>query len=322
MTQAGCTLLEHLTDRSAMLTHALGQVRFYFVLLSRIKRLFRIDRPDLVVLVDSPAWNFHVARVARRFGIPVLYYIAPQLWAWGAWRSRKLRRRVDKIACILPFEQDWFAQHRIDATYVGHPLFDQFVPADASADPAVGDARFPTVALLPGSRRHEIERLWPPMQHIAARIRKKYPAARFLSAAFDDAGVQFLDRHADPQLDIEITPTAVANITCRAHLTLVASGTATLEVAAQNCPMIIMYYVHPLQWHLAGKWLLKTKHLSLVNILAGRELVPEYMPFYRDADSVAGELIQPLIQPGASAKVAAIIENMLAASHRSDRIPL
>ena len=367
-----------------MLVHAMGQVRFYFGLLRRVKRHLREHRPDIVVLVDSPAWNFHVARTARRLGIPVLYYIAPQLWAWGEWRTAKLRRRVDRVACILPFEQEWFRSRDIDATYVGHPLFDDqpgtvavqalesdnvaarlsppatdpnpvqasatsnlaeptAPPASSSSAPPVDlsatthkapTASFgdhPTIALLPGSRRHELERLWQPMQEIARHIKDRYPDARFTTTASDEGNAAFQRDNADDTLAIDVTRAPIRDLCNKADLTLVASGTATLEVAAEHCPMVIMYYVAPWQWNLVGRWLIKTKYLSLVNILAGQELVPEFMPFNGDTGPIVervtamlsnhaerqglsqrlAQLIDPITQPGASARVAGMIRDML-----------
>jgi len=331
MARAGCHLLENLSDRSAMLAHALAQVVFYFRLLRRLKRFLREEHPDLVIVADSPAWNFHVAQAARRLGIPVLYYIAPQLWAWGDWRVKKLRRCADRLACILPFEEEWFTQRGIPATYVGHPLFDteQRIEPVNPLGP-VSDS-FPTVALLPGSRNHEIGHLWPVLQRLAHAVRDEYPRARFLTAAHSDAVAARLRVQADPTLPIDIRCTSIEACTRHADLALVASGTATLEVAAQNCPMIILYHVPAWQWHLVGRWLVKTKFLSLVNILAGRELVPEFMPLPRRLDPVIDvalalladdkrrqalrlalrQLVEPLTQPGTARRVAQIAQEML-----------
>jgi len=306
MADEGCQLLENLVERSA-------------------------QRPDLVVVVDSPAWNFHVAKAARRLDIPVLYYIAPQLWAWGSWRIKKLRKWTNQVACILPFEQQWFTERGIRAVYVGHPLFDDDRQFEALEPTPTDELNFPLVALLPGSRAHEIKHLWPSMQQIADAIRKKYPRARFVSCAPDESKAETMRRNADPDLNIDIRPTSIEAAVRHADLALVASGTSTLQVAVQNCPMIILYYVHPLQWHLVGRWVVKIKYLSLVNILAQKELVPEYMPFYRQEDQVAEKalalladekalrqirlnlqkLVKPITQPGAAAKVAQIVKKML-----------
>lgn len=332
MADAGCNLLCDLTNHSAMLGHALGQVGFYFRLLQRVKAWLSENRPELVVVIDSPAWNFHVAKAAKQLGIPVLYYVAPQLWAWGAWRLGKLRKRADRVACILPFEEKWFASRRVPARFVGHPLFDDGpnIPA-MSPWSALESKTFPTIALLPGSRRHEIAHLWGPMQEIARAIQDKYPNARFHTAAASDELADILRAQANPVLGIEIRRTTVEAVTRRADLTLVASGTATLEVAAQNCPMLVMYHVNRWQWHLLGRLLIRTPHICLVNILAGKELVPEFVPFQgqmhkikatamdylennqkrQDLRLAIRELVAPIIKPGAAVNVVRIIKEML-----------
>ena len=334
MEQAGCELLEDLTARSAMLANALSQIGFYHRLLGRVKKHFAENRPDLVVLADSPAWNFNIAKVAKKLNIPVLFYIAPQLWAWGPWRCNKLRRLTDNVACILPFEQQWFRQRNIKATYVGHPLFDHEMPPEFQPhwmdNPKSN--QFPTVALLPGSRQHEIDHLWPAMQLIAARIKKTYHSARFVTTAPNEESAEKLKKLTNTELSIELrSDSSIEAVTRHADLALVASGTATLEVAAQHCPMIVIYHVNLLQWYLIGKWLVKTKYISLVNILAKTELVPEFVPFANRINTVANQAIEildndekrrqirvslkqltdPIVQPGASERVTKLIKNML-----------
>ncbi len=328
MADVGCELMENLIDRSAMLTHAVKQVGFYKKLLTRVKERFVQNRPDLVVVIDSPAWNFHVAKAAKKLHIPVLHYIAPQLWAWGAWRINKLRKCTDKVACILPFEQEWFQARDVDAVYVGHPLFDD---SDNVASAVIEDRSFPTVALLPGSRQHEIDRLWAPMQIIGRSIKNAHPLVKFVTVAPNDAMSEKLREKSDSSLNIEFSNKSLEAVTRHADLALIASGTATLETAAQHCPMIVMYHVGAWQWNLVGRWLLKTKWISLVNILAQRELVPEFIPFGNRHKLVAQKaleiladnagrmelrrqlekLVQPIIKPGASQNVTNIIKEML-----------
>jgi len=331
MAAAGCKLLENLVNRSAMLTHAIGQVFFYRKLLGRVKRHFAQNPPDVVVAIDSPAWNFHVALAAKKVGIPVLYYIAPQLWAWGVWRIGKLQSRVDTLACILPFEESWFRERGIEAQYVGHPLFDDEQEISSPGPWSEISREFPTVALLPGSRKHEIQQLWKPMQEIAKNIQKEFPQARFLTSVSSETNEILLRRNVEESLAVDIRRTSVEAATRYADLALVASGTATLEVAAQNCPMIILYHVPWLQWHLVGRWLMKTSFLSLVNILADRELAPEFMPFggriqevtdkalslLQDDDQrqemriALRDLVEPILKPGAAAQTAKLVKDLL-----------
>jgi len=331
MAANNCNLLENLVDRSAMLTHVIGQLGFYRKLLARVKEHLVTNRPDLVILVDSPAWNFHIAKAAYQLQIPVLYYIAPQLWAWGQWRIKKLRRWVNHVACILPFEQQWFRDRNVSADYVGHPLFDDDLPIQAEEPRSSESRNFPTVALLAGSRGHEIESLWQPMQQIARQILLEYPDARFITAAYNDDYADKLSKQADPALAIDIRQRNIEATARHADLALVASGTATLEVAAQQCPMIVMYHVNRFYWYLARRFLLKTRYISLVNILAQKELVPEFIPFASKISAITAkalellgddkkcrknqqelqDLLKPIVQPGASEKVAEIIKEMM-----------
>ncbi|MBN1436120.1 MAG: lipid-A-disaccharide synthase [Sedimentisphaerales bacterium] len=327
MAGQGCELLEDLVGRSAMLTHALAQIGFYWKLRKRVRKYFRENHVDTVVLVDSPAWNFHVAKAAKRQGIRVVYYIAPQLWAWGGWRIGKLRRCVDKVACILPFEQEWFRQRRVDAEYVGHPLFDHAEDIAASESELWQNKEFPRITLLPGSRKHEIAKLWQPMLRVAEQIKARFPQACFLAVANNETTADELKRECPAELDLRIQCCSIAQACADADLTLVASGTATLEVAGAQCPMVVMYDVSRWQWYLVGRWLIKTKYLCLVNILAQRELVPEFMPVLPKTQVLAQtaigllsdenlqqktraeltDLMNPLKKTGASRRVAEMV---------------
>lgn len=331
MARAGCHLLENVTARSAMLAHALGQAGFYWRLLRRVKTSFNEDRPDVVVLVDSPAWNFHLAKAARKMGLPILHYIAPQLWAWGAWRVNKLRRLTDHVACILPFETEWFRRRNIPATFVGHPLFDDSEGISTVNPIASQNERECSVVLLPGSRRHEVEKLWPIMQRVVGELIQRFQGIRIRAVAANEMIAQWLQNQVNPSLGIEIRVGGVEAAVRYADLALVASGTATLEVAAQHCPMIVMYHVPWIQWRLVGRWIIKTPYISLVNIIAQREIVPEFIPIGRntakvveksvqilDDESLRMEIrrtiknaIEPIGKPGAAANTAVLVEKLM-----------
>ena len=331
MAKAGCNLLKNTVDTSAMALQAIAKIREFRKLLRQIKIIFRDDKPDLVVVVDSFAWNSHVAKAAQKAGIPVLYYIAPQLWGWASWRIKKLKKSADRVACILPFEKKWFADRGLETDYVGHPLFDDPQKIPLPVPRSNQDKDFPTIVLLPGSRMQEINHLWEPMQQVAKNIQSRYPHARFIVNTPNDIIEHALQENIDPYLDIAFRRSGIEATTRHADLTLVASGTATLQVAAQCCPMIVMYYVDPLQWYLLARWLIKTDHIALVNILAQEEIVPEFIPFYRDVEKVSqtalellkdekkrfatrkslAKLIKPLNKPGTAKSVARIIKQML-----------
>jgi len=300
MADSGCELLAETAHRAAMIYNAFGQVGFYIKLLQRIRTYFKSHRVDLVIVCDSPAFNFHVAKAGKKAGATVLFYVAPQLWAWGSWRIWKLRRRCDKLACVLPFEESWFVRRGVDATFVGNPLFDG-ISIDASKDCRTYTGYDPSranILLLPGSRAAEIKLLWPAMQKIAGRISQRWPGAKFTAAAVDDQKLRMLKENKTSSPEYEYTIGSVTESARRADLALVASGSATLQVAAAGCPMVIMYQSSRVLWHLCGQWLTRTRYLSLVNILARRKLVSEFMPYFTSTEPIFGKCVRLLSSRG------------------------
>ncbi len=297
MASAGCNLLQTTIGRAAMMYKALRHVTHYYKLIKRIARYLKTNKVDLTIVCDSPAFNFHVAKAAKKANIKTLFYVAPQLWAWGGWRIGKLRKRCDKLCCILPSEQKWFAQRGLDTVFVGNPLLDE-VPTDFGNCPKDYTHFAPKTAgfaIMPGSRAAEIDSLWRPMQKIAIRLKDRYPAATFTAVAVDNERQQLLKARQLDGLECDYTVGSVIDTAHKADFAIVASGSATLQVAATGCPMVIMYQSSRILWHLVGRWLLKTKYLSLVNILAGKELVPEFMPYFSSIEPIV-ETIEQLIE--------------------------
>ena len=294
MAQAGCELLENTAGKAAMIYKAFTQVARFYKIVKRISRYLQSNNVNLVIVCDSPSFNFHVAKAAKKAGIKTLFFVAPQLWAWGGWRIRKLRKRCDKLCCLLPFEQDWFGQRGVDAVFVGNPLLDKLEIAvtrhEQYSDFEPKNARF---ALMPGSRAAEIESLWQPMQQIALRLKEKYPAATFVAVAVDARREEILRAAQIPGFECQYSIDSVNKTALSVDFSIVASGSATLEVAAAGCPMVIMYQSSRILWHLFG-WIIKTKYLSLVNILADRELVPEFMPYFTSIEPIIASIEQLL----------------------------
>ena len=294
MAEAGCELLENTTGKAAMLYKAFSQVARFYKILQHIKHYLKSNNVDLVIVCDSPSFNFHVAKVAKKTGIKTLFFVAPQLWAWGGWRIRKLRKRCDKLCCLLPFEQDWFCQRGMDAVFVGNPLMDKLEIAgtrhEQYADFEPKKAKF---ALMPGSRAAEIDSLWRPMQQIALRLKEKYPAATFVAVAVDARREEILRAAQISGFECQYSIDSVNKTAEAVDFSIVTSGSATLEIAAAGCPMVIMYQSNRILWHLFG-WAMKTKYLSLVNILSGRELVPEFMPNFTSIDPIVVSIEQLL----------------------------
>ena len=205
MAAAGCELIENTVGRAVMTYTAIAHAGHYYRLVRRVRRYLQEHPVDLVIVCDSPAFNFHVAKVAKRAGIKTLFYVAPQLWAWASWRIHKLRRLCDKLCCILPFEEEWFRQRGVDTTFVGNPLLDK-LPSDLTSlrkDYSHFDPHKVKVALMPGSRLAEIESLWRPMQEIAVELKRRYPGVSFTAVAASEERRQLLERTQIPGFTCE-----------------------------------------------------------------------------------------------------------------------
>jgi len=333
MASAGGKLLGTTTGKAAMIYNAFAQILHFYKLIKRITRYFKSNNIDLVIVCDSPAFNFHIAKAAKKNGIKTLFYVAPQLWAWAPWRIKKLRKYCHKLCCILPFEKNWFSERAVDTTFVGNPLFDEL---DTNLDRCKRQytdfqSKNAKIALMPGSRSAEINTLWLPMQKIAVNLKRKFPNAAFTTVAVDEQRKQILKAHHILGFRTAYTIGSVNETARDCDFTIVASGSATLQVAAAGCPMIIMYQSSKIVWYLLGKWLINTKFLSLVNILADKELVPEFMPYFDSVDPIARtcaslltdtkhltdtsselvELVKPLAEKNASSEAAKIVIDLL-----------
>jgi lipid-A-disaccharide synthase len=332
MADAGCEILEMTVGRAVMTYKAFAEVFHFYRLIRRIRDYLRNNEVDLAVICDSPGHNWHVAKAAKKLGIKTLYYVAPQLWAWGGFRIGKLRRCCDKLCCILPFELEWFGSRGIDTTYVGNPMVDGIrIASERSGEYERFESDKLRVALMPGSREAELKDLWGPMQQIAMRLKGTYPKTQFSVVAVDQERRDALRAREIPGFDCEYQIGTVNETAEKVDFSVVASGSATLEVAAAGCPMVIMYQSSRLLWHLAGRHIVKTRYLSLVNILARKELVPEFMPYFASIEPIVAsieqllsdrselvrisreltELVKPLASKEASGEVADILVEML-----------
>lgn len=252
----------------------------------RVRREALARRPDMAVLVDSPDFNLPLARALRRADIPVMIYISPQLWAWRSGRVRRIRRDVRRVLCILPFEVEFYERNGVAAEYVGHPLVDEL--AAAMATPPDVDPRL--VALLPGSRWHEVDALLPVMLAAVARLQAERPDLRARLIAAPGLDTARLRRRAgelggDVELVSEHRHHALAACSCA----LVASGTATLECALLGVPMAVGYRLHGITYAIARR-LVKVPFVSLVNLTAGAPVVRELVQDDLTADSLTSEL--------------------------------
>ncbi len=304
--EVACPDVGDITAHASMTTGPLFKLGYYRWAIGKIKRAIGEIRPDVHVPVDSPALNWHLAAAAKQSGAKVVYYIAPQVWAWAQWRIKKLKRLTDHVACILPFEQDWLRQRGIAATYVGHPLFDD-APGRPSELPDLMEAWTEgtwKVALLPGSRAGEISAHTRALAATAQAIQDRWPKASFTFPAVDEraAGLIRAQLGAESASRFEIAPGRTEQVLAQSHFAVAASGTITLEVAHFGVPMVIFYKVSRLMYNLLGRWLLKTPHLSLVNILGaekfGRRIVPELMPWHGSAGQLSSMVLEVMSDLG------------------------
>jgi lipid-A-disaccharide synthase len=251
---------------------------------------FRRRRPDAVILIDYPGLNWWIAKRAHRLGIPVVYFVPPQLWAWAGWRVGKMRRTVDHVLCTLPFEQDWYATRGVNATYIGHPYFDelQHQPLDAAF---LADQRRkpgPVLALLPGSRTQEVTDNLPSFAKTAQRVHMQCPEARFLVASFNEKQRQMAAAmFAGTGMPVETHCGRTPEIISLARACLSVSGSVGLELLHRAVPSVVHYKVDRFTRGVLAPVLLKVKWISLVNLLANEELFPEFLTSADESDRVA-----------------------------------
>ena len=303
MAAAGAEVVERTGEDAVMGVPGLGKILEHRRINNRIGRWIK-DHPEAVlhVPVDSPAANFPICRLAKRAKRRVVHLVAPQVWAWGTWRINKLRRLTDHVLCLLPFEEPWFRERDVPATFVGHPIFDE-APDDDALDAQArelpdGAAH---LTLLPGSRPGEMDKNFPLLIEAFAQLRAQRPALVGVVAARDDDAAARLRSLADasphPRDGLEIVAGRTEAAIRWGHAAIVVSGTVTLQVAQQRTPMVIVYKSNPLLYTLLAQWLLATEFFTLPNLIAGREIVPELVPHFGGAGPIAAHAGRLLDDP-------------------------
>lgn len=344
---------EHLRAAGAIVHHdtvsnaAMGLAAFkrageVKALLKWTREFYAREKPDLQICCDSWTMNKYFARLAKSFGTRVFYYIAPQVWASRERRVVQLKQVADRVACILPFEERFLRDRGVNATFVGHPLFDEletqgmthegrgmkesavsdsgssFIPHPSALRPSA----FPVIGLPCGSRRGIAKNNLPRQLEVAKRIKTEFPSATFLIPTTPAtqpivepmiAGLDYVSAQVngfDKQMP-------------RCDLAITVSGTATLHIAAHRVPMLIVYYVSPLVWHLLGRWIVRVRTYGIVNLLANhgsddpnKHIVPEFIPWYGPVDTVANAAIQLLKNEDALASQRAKLDTMLASINK------
>jgi lipid-A-disaccharide synthase len=291
MREAGVELIEHVEHLAVMgFVEVLRHVPKHWALLRDLRERIRSGNTALLVLIDYPGFNMKLAAEAAATGVPVLYYITPQVWAWGAGRLAKLARTVTRAAVILPFEEKLLRDHGVATTFVGHPLLDraEHLPtrADARAQLGVPDEA-PLLALFPGSRAQEIARHLEPFVATARELGRRRPGLRVVVSAAPHVR---LDERACPY---PIVRSASFQVLRAADAAMCKSGTTTLEAAVAGCPLVVAYRTNALTYA-AARRLVKIPHIGLVNVVAGREVAPEFVQGALEPDAVADALM-PLL---------------------------
>jgi lipid-A-disaccharide synthase len=310
------------------LVEVVSKLAAHVRLLRALRGDFRAGRYDLVILIDYPGFHVRVAEAARATGTKVLYYIAPQLWAWRPGRARRFASAVDRLAVVLPFEQRFFGGLGLRSDYVGHPLVDRGAwPTRAEARARLGiPLECRVLGIFPGSRHQEIRRLWQPFRDAALQLLGEGRCDRVLVAGTPGG------EYPDPG-PLEILRGDPIPVFAAADAALAKSGTTTLEAALADVPMVVAYKVHPLTWHMFQR-LRTVEWVSLVNLVAEREVVPEMLQDRAEAGPLA-EALRPLLdasdprtvaqrqglalvrqrlgEPGAATRVVALVDELLGA---------
>ncbi len=296
MAAAGCTLHEDLTKLAVMwFARVLLNIHKFWDLACRADRYFRHHRPDAVVLIDYPGFNWWIARRAKAHGIPVFYYGVPQLWAWAGWRVRKMRRFVDYVLCKLPFEETWYRERGCNATFVGHPYFDQLraEQLDAAFIERLRAKSGPLVAILPGSRTQEVKSNFRYFLKAAKVIHRRVPDARFAVAAFKPTQADAIRAAiADAGLPVSVHVGRTAEVIHAADCAMAVSGSVSLELLYHTKPTVILYYISPAAYFVQT-FFRKVRYITLVNLLTATDLFPKKVANYDPADPVDAHVLMP-----------------------------
>ena len=283
MSEAGCRLDLDLTQHAVVgLIEVLPKIRQFFRFADQAEAIFKAGGIDAVVLVDFPGFNWHIARRAKRYGIPVYYYCPPQLWAWGGWRARKMRRSVDHVLAVLPIEETYFADRGIPVTYVGHPFFDavdgQRLDRTLMSRLDVRRRDGETlVAVLPGSRTHEVHRNWPIMLESIRKLSRRHRDTKFLVAAYRDSHCLWCRGQlnaVDANLPVEFYVGRTSEIIEASRCAMMVSGSVSLELMARQTPAAVVYRVGRFL-HAFGKCVIGVDSLTLPNLMGKRKVFPE-----------------------------------------------
>jgi len=300
MEEAGMEILHRIGDTGVVgFWEVYREIGKYWKIFKKMVAFMEERKPDAVILIDYPGFNIRFARKAQRMGIKVYYYISPQLWAWGQWRIKKIRRSVDRMLVIFPFEKEFYNSHGIEAEFVGHPLIGTLNPdlEQEECRERLGITSSPLIGLLPGSRRGEIEKILPLLLETAGILQKDIPEADFIiPVASAELNPVIKEKLRAASITAKVAEQNSQEIIAAADLLILASGTVTLEAAFFLKPMIIVYKLSFFSW-LMAKILVKIPFIGLVNIVGGKEIVPEFIQYQAHPKEIARRAVEILTQP-------------------------
>ena len=290
MAEAGLQCIRDMSSHSVMWLQSLKKIPGLWKIFKDCYRFFDEEKPELLILIDYVGFNLYLAKAAKKRNIPVMYYISPQLWAHGSWRIKKIKKFVDRMVVVYPFEETFYTNGGVSAKYVGHPLFDELNAKDIDTnliEKIKGGGQKTVISLLPGSRKQEIRTLLPILLETATAIHEKIPSVKFLLSCSNKRNLELIEgitkRFAsanNKRLSIEIVTEKISEVIKSSSLCICNSGTVTLEIANYQIPMVACYRVS-LFAYFASKPHINTPYICLVNAIAEREVVPE-KTMYRD----------------------------------------
>jgi len=287
--QAGVRIIVDASELTVVgITEVVAKIPGILKGMGTIKKLLKSLRPDLLILIDFPDFNLHIAAAAKKLSIPVLYYISPQIWAWRRGRVKRIGRLVDHMAVILPFEQQFYREHNVPVTFVGHPLLDDHLPAVKQTLTAGAKDR-PVIGLVPGSRDIEITRHLPVMLETADILRERLKHVSFIishAPSVEKKQIEVIIGGYHRRSDVEVVSEGVEKVFANCDVIVAASGTVTLQAAIHGTPMVIIYKVSPVSFRL-GRALIRVPNIGLVNLVAGRQIVPELVQHEASSDNIA-----------------------------------
>ncbi len=303
---AGGRLIDDYRDIAVTgLTEAIAKVPRSFAALRRLVAAARAERPDALVVIDSPDFNFRLAPAVKRLGVPVIYYISPQIWAWRPGRLKTIREFADRVLVIFPFEETIYRDGGVPVEFVGHPLVDLSAPSTTRerflAQHGLS-APAPTVAILPGSRPNEVSRILSDLVASAVLIRARIPDVQLMVARAPHLSDRLFEPVERIASGIAIVEGDTDTVLASADVALTASGTATVQTALHDTPMVIVYRLSPMTYRL-GKHLVNVRTVGMVNLIAGEMIVPELIQDAFTPAAVAREAISMLTDRARAAKI-------------------